>query len=221
MDRRNFVRNAGVLASGLLLSGCLDDSGGTNQTGSNGSTGGNGTEPGNGTMNGTRGNRTGGNQTQEIDQVSAKVGGTKTVGGLKTKVVEFKTIPPDVIENVETDTGGQFLAVRLQIENEDSSKQRLPNFGPLEKGDLQLMYDGKRMTKEITGSLELKGGDSHEVYENVGGHHVGPGEMVDKWAVFEVPEEFEPSKAVVAITLDTEDGKSETVKWRLSSGLMS
>jgi hypothetical protein len=109
--------------------------------------------------------------------------------------------------------GATFVIIYLRVENTGETEENLPD-----AGDISLIYKGSEAS---SGAYESRFNHSGETYKTYWGQRDEKGEFVfpdvgaEGWIMYEVPEDFETSEAVVEIVMEQEDGDHETYSWRL------
>jgi len=159
--------------------------------------------------------------TEEIRTVGENV----TYGGLEISVTDYKTIDEftlvytdgDEGDTETADSGAVFLFVRISVTNVGETEISFPDRG----GNIELMYKDKEASNECTGVDMRANGTMYPNYSRKledEGADTGafPDSIVEGWAIFELPEGFARSDAIVSIrygALSVAD--SRTFRWRL------
>jgi hypothetical protein len=153
------------------------------------------------------------------------IGESVTYGGLE--IVATDTVTVDEFTNVYSDgsegdtktpeSGAVFLFVNIHVQNIGETEISFPERG----GDIELVYKGQGASDEFTG-VDMRANST--LYPNYSrtledeGADTGayPDSTVEGWVIFELPEEFERSDAIVTIRYsDISVADSRTFRWRL------
>jgi hypothetical protein len=166
-------------------------------------------------------NTEGGNEELPVK----RIGENATTKSLTATVTDYQTISEyEAIsfshtldeyqrERVTPEEGATFVIVHLRVKNTGETEEYLPD-----AGDISLIYK----SEASSGAYESRFNHSGETYKTYWeqrdqkGETVFPGVGAEGWVIYEVPENFEPSEAVVRIEMEQEGSIDDIPhRWKL------
>jgi len=141
-------------------------------------------------------------------------GESVSAGGLAVTIEDFFTTSTLKEADMGDDTitppsGAVFLLVHLVVENNADAQRELPR-------EPELIYSEEEATDADIGITDtfVHEGKEYLVYRFIDAKAVFPGNSVDGWAIYTVPENFQASKAVVEMEIEGGD-EDVTGEWTL------
>jgi len=156
----------------------------------------------------------GGAETLDLGQTASNDQFEVTVDGYKT----VTTIDKEFGGETTAQSGAVFLLLEVKVNNVGETRANAPG-GSLSQ-DFELQYRDTTTAPLSPSDFRASGSQSYMSYpDEVTGaedDEVFPGNSVSGWLVFEMPENFDPTEAVLRVELEDDSG-DDVFSWRLES----